>query len=199
MSKKEFRAGYFPGQFRAVEDNENLQLSGYFIRYNEPTELSPDYIELVTRDAINRSLKEIDIRCLFNHNTGQVLGRCGNGTLTLKSDDKGLWGTVTINRADSEAIAVYERVKRGDINGCSFGFYPVSTEYTDREDGKVEARLTDIDLFEVSIVTFPAYPQTEIKARNQDLADYKSELLEAKKLKIKETLNYEPNYFSESH
>lgn len=62
------------------------------------------------------------------------------------------------------AMDVYARVKRGDITGCSFGFYPISERWEDRDDG-THYVVEEADTIEVSICTFPAYPQTEIDAR----------------------------------
>jgi HK97 family phage prohead protease len=78
-----------------------------------------------------------------------VLGRTANNTLTLKSDEIGLWGSVEINREDSEAMSAYARIKRGDVAGCSFGFYPIKEEAVKREGGGKKYVIREMDLFEV--------------------------------------------------
>lgn len=165
---------------RESEDNEKKYLEGYFIRFNEKTELQKGLFETIDPEAVERSIEE-DIVCLFNHDTAKVLGRAGNGTLKLTADDKGLFGVVEINENDKEALDVYARVLRGDINACSFGFYPISEELIKHDDGSVEFVVKDADIKEVSIVTFPAYPTTQIEARAAQVRDMKERALKARK------------------
>ncbi|CAM3678479.1 HK97 family phage prohead protease [Aeromicrobium ponti] len=185
----EKRTSFLTSQFRAEEQDEKLFLEGYFIRYNEETELYDGVFEEVAPEAVIKSLEKNDIRCLFNHDSGVVLGRVGNKTLELKSDEKGLYGKVEINRNDPEAMAIYARIQRGDINACSFGFYPVKEDYEIRTDGSTKFIIREADLYEVSAVTFPAYPQTEISARQQDIEAIKKEKLNIRKQKLKEMLS----------
>lgn len=182
------RTSFLESKFRADEQEDKLYLEGYFIKYNAETELYPSVFEEIDSQAVTNSLVNNDIRCLFNHDTGIVLGRTGNKTLELKSDEKGLYGKVEINRDDPEAMAIYARINRGDINACSFGFIPVREDIEMRDDGTTKFIVREIDLFEVSCVTFPAYPQTEIAARNSDIEKVKKQKLEIRKSKLKERL-----------
>jgi len=184
----EKRTSFLTTQFRAEELEDKLFIEGYFIKFNSETELWRNTYEKIAPESIVRSLKDADIRSLFNHDTSLVLGRTGNGTLELKADEVGLWGKVEINRQDSSAMDAYARIQRGDVTGCSFGFYPVNETYEEREDGGDLITVTDLDLFEISACTFPAYPQTEISARKKDVASFKREKLEIKKQKLKERL-----------
>lgn len=168
---------------RSEEDSKDLIIEGYFAKFNDRTEITEDMIEFISKDAFKNSLVKNDIRCLFNHNTDVVLGRSTAGTLILYEDDVGLYGRLSINEKDTEALNIYERVKRGDVSGCSFGFYPVVEELS-FEDGKAIFNLKEVDLLEVSICTFPAYPTTEINARNDDIKNK----LEKKKIILKEKL-----------
>ena len=188
MNKVNKRTSFLESQFRAAEQEDKLFLEGYFIRYNEETELYPGVFEEVAPEAVLKSLAKNDVRCLFNHDSSVVLGRAGNKTLELHSDDKGLYGKVEINRNDPQAMAVYARIQRGDINACSFGFYPVNEDYESRSDGSSKFVIREADLFEVSCVTFPAYPQTEIAARNSDIEAIKKQKLNQRKQKLKEML-----------
>lgn len=183
------RTSFLESEFRAEEREDKLFLEGYFIRYNEETELYAGVYEEVAPGAVLKSLANNDIRCLFNHDSGVVLGRAGNKTLELKSDDKGLYGKVEINRNDPEAMAVYARIQRGDINACSFGFVPTKQDYENRSDGSVKFVVREMELFEVSAVTFPAYPQTEIAARQKDIEAIKKEKFNTRKRKLKELLS----------
>lgn len=182
------REMYFRTDFQTRQENDAKYIEGYFIRFNEETELWDGVFEEVDPKAVDDSLKNNDIRCLFNHDTSIVLGRTGNGTLELKKDDKGLFGRVKINPNDKQALDIYARIERGDINACSFGFNIIDEEIQNRDDGTTKFVLKKIDLHEVSPVTFPAYPTTSIQARKQDLAEHKKRKLEAKKNKLKERL-----------
>lgn len=182
------REMYFRTDFQTRQENDAKYIEGYFIRFNEETELWDGVFEEVAPEAVDDSLKNNDIRCLFNHDTSIVLGRTGNGTLELKKDSKGIFGRVKINPNDKQALDIYARIERGDINACSFGFNIINEEIQNRDDGAVKFILKKIDLHEVSPVTFPAYPTTSIQARKQDLAEHKKLKLEAKKNKLKERL-----------
>ena len=191
--KLEKRTGYFHSKFRASESEseDKLFLEGYFIRYGEETELFEGVYEEVRPGAGKKSLEENDIRCLFNHDTGAVLGRTSNGTLILTEDEKGVYGKVEINREDPQAMSVYAKVQRGDIDGCSFGFYINQDSSEARDDGNgMKFYLEEVDVFEVSCVTFPAYPQTDIAARFKDVETLRKQNLERQKQKLKERLSH---------
>lgn len=147
------------------DKEDDLILEGYFIKFNEETELYRDVYEVIDPLAVSKSLENNDIKAFFNHDPAIVLGRTGNSTLELKADQKGLKGTIKINKEDNEAVNIYNRVKRGDINKCSFGFNIINEEITRREDGATLIRILEANLIEVSIVTFPAYENTNIEAR----------------------------------
>ena len=114
-------------------------------------------------DALNG-----DIRALVNHDTTLVLGRTTAGTLSLRADKTGLWGSVTINQADQDAMNLYERVKRGDVSQCSFGFDIIDQSTEVMENGTTVWKLNKVKLYEVSVVTFPAYEDTSVQARKRD-------------------------------
>lgn len=186
----ETREAYFKTELQTREtENKEKVIEGYFIRFNEETELMPGMFEEINPTAVSRSLTNNDIYCLFNHDSKSPLGRTGNKTLELRADNKGLWGSVKINEDDPESISVYAKVKRGDIHGCSFGFYPLDEEIQNRDDGTVKFIVRDADIKEVTVCTFPAYPTTSIQAREKDLQNQKKRALDIKKSKLKERLN----------
>ena len=94
-----------------------------------------------------------------------------------------------INENDSFAKDAYERIKRGDVKQCSFGFRILSEEYIQHDNGETEYRITKVDLWEVSPVTFPAYKSTTISARKEDLKARESQHLETMKNKSKERID----------
>lgn len=153
-------------EFLTREDGEDLKIEGYFAVFDSVYEIAPGMSESIAPGAFSKTLSG-DIRALTNHDTTLVLGRTKAHTLELREDSHGLWGSIKINRNDADAMNLYERVKRGDVDQCSFGFNIRSEDTDIREDGSVHWTLRDVDLFEVSACTFPAYEETSISARNQ--------------------------------
>ena len=185
----EKRNAYFEGGLKIrAEDNGEKYIEGYFAVFNQETELWKDWFEQIAPGAFANSLQNNDIRCLFNHNTDFVMGRMSAGTLELKEDTYGLWGRVKINERDSAAMDVYERVARGDITGCSFGFYPISEEKRIDDNDAWHWTVKEADTSEVSICPFPAYPQTEIQARSSEQAEQRKQKLERQRKALKEKL-----------
>lgn len=168
-----------------AEGDTDKYIEGYFIVYNQETELWPGYFEKVAPEAMNNTLGN-DIRALINHDTTLVLGRNKSGTLELKSDGHGLWGSIKINPNDGDAMNLYERVKRGDVSQCSFGFNVLDEENEFRDDGTIHTTLKKIDLHEVSVCTFPAYEETGVQARQKEIEQYREKQLEVRKKKLLE-------------
>ena len=154
-------------QFQVREAEGDLSIEGYFSVFNSIYELWPGATESVAPGAFSETLGD-DIRALVNHNDTLVLGRNKAGTLELREDSHGLWGKIKVNPNDSDAMNLYERVKRGDVNQCSFGFMIESEETEFREDGSIHWTIRKVKLFEVSVCTFPAYEATEVSARKAD-------------------------------
>ena len=156
-----------PSAFQTREENEDLYIEGYFSVFNTDYELWPGATESVARGAFSDTLGN-DVRALIDHESRLVLGRSRAGTLELQEDSHGLWGRIKINRADSDAMNLYERVRRGDVDQCSFGF-DITAEETDyRDDGSVHWTIRGVNLYEVSVVTFPAYEATLVSSRKKD-------------------------------
>lgn len=153
-------------QTRADED-KNPEIAGYFAVFDEIYDIFPGYSERIDPHAFDKSING-DIRALTDHNTAKVLGRTTAGTLSLKVDDHGLYGVIAVNPNDREAMDLYARVKRGDVNQCSFGFVIDAALDEYRDNGDVLTTIMDLTLFEVSVCTFPAYESTEVEARAKD-------------------------------
>ncbi len=151
-------------QFETREEGEQLHIAGYFSVFGSMYEIGPAMSESIDRHAFDNTLGG-DIRALTNHDTTLVLGRTKAHTLELRVDEHGLWGDVVINPNDQDAMNLYERVKRGDVDQCSFGFNIISEETEFRDDGSVHWTITEVDLHEVSVCTFPAYEETNVSAR----------------------------------
>lgn len=163
----------FRTEFETREaDDGQKTISGYFAVFDSQTELFPGGYEQIAPEAFDSSMSG-DVRALINHDTRLVLGRTKAGTLRLRKDSHGLWGDITINEKDSDAMNLYERVKRGDVDQCSFGFI-INAEDTEwRDDGTVLWTIRDVELLEVSPCTFPQYEDTGISARHKEIDQHK--------------------------
>ncbi len=147
-------------------------ITGHAAVFNEEYVLwdSDSYraVEKVKPGAFTRALKEKhDVRCLFNHDPNQLLGRTSAGTMKLKQDDQGLYFDTT--PPDTQlGRDVVTLVKRGDISGASFAFTVTKQNVTEvTVDNKIirTREIEDVDLFDASPVTYPAYTGTDVNAR----------------------------------
>lgn len=177
-----------PQKFETREDGENLVIEGYFAVFNSIYDIAPGMSESIAPGAFTRSLSN-DVRALINHDTTLVLGRTAAHTLELREDAHGLWGKISVNPKDGDAMNLYERVKRGDVDQCSIGFEIVSEETDFREDGSVHWEIREVNLWEVSCCTFPAYEETSISARSKQREDILKRRNDAWKKQMKERLH----------
>lgn len=154
-------------QFATRDDNGALAIEGYFAVFNSNYDIAPGLSESIAPGAFDNTLSG-DIRALINHDTTLVLGRTKANTLQLRTDAHGLWGHIDINPNDTDAMNLYNRVQRGDVDQCSFGFDIISEETDFREDGSIHWTIKEVKLYEVSPCTFPAYEETNIAARTKE-------------------------------
>lgn len=188
MSDRNIRQARSVSQkFQTREDEAGGRyISGYFSVFNSIYELWDGATESVAPGAFDETLGG-DIRCLTDHDSRLVLGRTTAGTLRLQVDEKGLWGEVQINDADQDAVNLYERVKRGDVNQCSFGFDILEEDRTE-EDGIVHWTIKRVKLYEVSVVTFPAYEETGVTARKAEFEQIKKRKLQERKAALQKRI-----------
>jgi len=156
-------------EFKTREDGEEKRIEGYFAVFNSTYQIAPDMSESIAVGAFTGALGD-DIRALIDHNTMYVLGRNTAGTLELHEDQRGLWGSILINPNDQDAMNLWHRVERGDVNQCSFGFDILEEETDFLGDGSVHWTIKRVKLYEVSVCTFPAYAETSVQARKEDKA-----------------------------
>ncbi len=151
---------------RANED-KSLSLSGYAVRFNEPSGLLyGEFVEYIERGAFD-GVNMDKVFMLYNHNSDYVLGNTRSDTLTLSVTEVGLRFQVDLPDT-AKAKEVHELVKRGDINGMSFGF-TVNADNWDMKSEPVTRKITEIgELLEISVVPFPAYEATEVDARTTE-------------------------------
>ena len=164
-------------------------IAGYFAVFNSDYEIWPGAREQVAPGAFSKCL-DGDVRALADHDTRLVLGRTTAGTLVLKEDERGLYGEIKINENDSDAMNLYARVQRGDITQCSFGFDIVDEEFYEEPGGQTcRWIIREVILYEVSVVTFPAYEATQVTARQKDRANIQKRQTEVWRKTMKERLN----------
>lgn len=180
-------------ELRTSDEDNNPVIEGYFAVFGDIYEVWDGATESIAPGAFDESISG-DVRSLYNHNDDLVLGRTSAGTMELRQDSHGLWGRVKINTNDTEAMNAYERIKRGDITGCSFGFN-IAEETTEvRDDGTVHWTITKVNpLYEISPCTFPAYEATHVSARKKNLDDIAKRKLELRKIEIRKKLKGERN------
>ena len=189
MERQERQLRSVTTEFATRQDGDTPHISGYFAVFNSIYEIAPGMSESIAPGAFSRTLSG-DVRALINHDTTMVLGRTKAHTLSLTEDERGLWGDVTINPNDQDAMNLYERVKRGDVDQCSFGFEIVREDTEIHEDGSIHWTIREVKLFEVSACTFPAYEETNISAREAQRDDIRARRLIAWKNDMKARINH---------
>lgn len=147
-------------------DEEKNELTGYAARFNVWSEDLGFFKERIKKGAFKKTIEEGDIRALFNHDPNLILGRTTNGTLHLEEDNKGLLYTVKLPDV-SYVRDLKVSIKRQDITGNSFGFKTIQDKWTFKPDKELDERdLIEVKLRDISPVTFPAYPQTNVQVRS---------------------------------
>ncbi|MFD2911331.1 HK97 family phage prohead protease [Jeotgalibacillus terrae] len=163
MRKREMRTFNITKlQARDATDQQPPKVTGYAAVFNSKTSIGDYFEEVIEPGAFSRTLSENqDIRALFNHNWDHVLGRTKSGTLRLEEDERGLRFEIELpNTSLGRDLA--ESMQRGDINQCSFGFYiEEGKEMWDYTADPALRTILEVELYEISIVSIPAYEETE--------------------------------------
>lgn len=187
MNREARQVRSIASDFTTREDGEELRIEGYFAVFNSDYQITSDMSESVAPGAFSDAMSD-DVRALIDHETRLVLGRNRAGTLELREDSHGLWGSILVNPNDQDAMNLYSRVRRGDVNQCSFGFdiLDEGTEY--REDGTIHWTIRKVKLYEVSVCTFPAYAETNVQARQAQYQEIKRREMEKTRQELRERL-----------
>ena len=158
-------------------DGMGPKITGYAAVFDKWSEDLGGFKEKIRSGAFKKAIGKSDVRGLFNHDSNYVLGRQSNGTLTIKEDKNGLW--MEIDPPDTQIIRdlVLAPIKRGDIKEQSFAFVVANggdewkNLHGEKPDEPVTRTITEVDeLFDVSPVTYPAYPDTSVALRSMDKA-----------------------------
>jgi HK97 family phage prohead protease len=146
-------------EMRASEDGNVF--TGYAAVFDSPSEPMP-FIEYVRKGAFTKTLKDgADVRLLIDHE-GVPLARTKSGTLTLEEDERGLRVEASLDPMNPDAQRVISAMKRGDLSQMSFAFRTIKDAFS--ADGMVR-ELREVQLFDVSVVTYPAYEDTIAELR----------------------------------
>lgn len=162
MPKFERRAFTLEG----LKADESGKIRGHAAVFNSLSEDMWGMRERIKPGAFRRSIREKqDVRALWNHNSDYVLGRTKSGTLTIAEDERGL--LVEIDPPDTQwAKDLQESIRRGDVDQMSFGFIVGTDEWHMENDELIRDIIEVKELFDVSPVTYPAYPATDVSVRS---------------------------------
>jgi uncharacterized protein len=163
---------------RAAAEDDGARFTGHAAVFNSRTNignpLTWGFVEEIAPGAFTRTIAEADVRMLIDHTSQLIVARTSAGTLRLAQDRVGLAVDAELSAELSYVKDLKINLRIGNLDGMSFGFYvradTWSTETVDTDAGPVEIevrRITDVDLVEVSVVTFPAYPDTDAALRAQ--------------------------------
>ena len=193
IDKEKFQTRSLPAHLEvreATTTEENPKIEGYFSGFGDIYDMGYGLSESVDRHSFDETIAG-DVRALVDHDTAKVLGRTSAHTLDLKVDEHGLWGSIDVNPNDTDAMNLYARVQRGDVNQCSFGFEILDETTEFRENGDIHWTINKVKLYEVSVCTFPAYESTSVSARSKDAEELRKRQLDAWKEQMRKKLKKE--------
>lgn len=151
-------------------DNGKKTITGYAVKWemkSQPLGYWYRFKEQFKKGAFTETITQDDQRALWSHDTSKVLGRTKNDTLRLFEDDIGL--RFELDLPDTTlGEDVYKTIKRGDVDGVSFGFKMVKEEWDESDPDNIIRSVTKAKLLEISPVAFPAYPDSTVSAREYD-------------------------------
>lgn len=163
MTSREVRGG-IPAEIRA--DADGVKVAGYAAVFNERADIAGMFVEVIAPGAFREAIGRDDVVFLVNHD-GLPLARTRSKTLTLTEDSKGLRMETVLDGDDPDVKAITGKMKRGDLDKMSFAFRATKQEWDDTTDPPTRT-IREVELFDVSIVTQPAYDGTSIALRSLD-------------------------------
>lgn len=164
----ETRSG-LPIEFRAADDGM-IVVEGYAAVFNEPTDIGGVFTEVVAPGAFRSALaRKDDVEFLINHG-GLPLARSTAGNLTMKEDSRGLHIRALLDPEDPDVQRIVPKMRAGMLSEMSFAFQATGQRWDTPADGPDLRTITDVVLFDVSVVNRGAYPQTSIALRSRDEA-----------------------------
>lgn len=146
------------------DDDGPIKVSGYAAVFNERTSIGGYFDEQIAPGAFKDAINRDDVVFLINHE-GLPLARTRSGTLALKEDQRGLHMTTELDANDPDVLTIVPKMERGDLDKMSFAFRAEVEEWDESGDTPLRT-IKQVTLFDVSIVTQPAYDSTEIGLRS---------------------------------
>lgn len=166
---------------QTLEKSEDNVVEGYALKFNKESRDLGGFVETISPDALE-GVDLTDVRCFLDHDSSKLLGRTSSGTLELTVDDIGLHFRCTLPNTSTGRDAM-ELVKRGDLNQCSFGFTVAKDKWTKTKDIMQRSINKIGSLLEISLVSIPAYDDTDVRVATRSLEEVVNEL-EKEKLEI---------------
>lgn len=152
-------------ELRVARDNGSAKIVGYAAVFDVLSEELWGFREKIAPGAFSKTIREADVRALWNHDSNYVLGRTKSGTLSLMEDEIGL--AIEVEPPDAQwARDLMVSIDRSDVDQMSFGFYTIRDKWEMDDDEELIRTLQEVELFDVSPVTYPAYPQTTVQLRS---------------------------------
>jgi HK97 family phage prohead protease len=167
----ERRASPVPAQADLSDDR---LIRGYAVVFNALSTDLGGFRERILPQAVNRSLKA-DVRALVDHDSAKVLGRTTAGTLTLRKDKHGLSTLIEPDLEISYARDIVRSIARREVTGMSFAFFVLEDDWH-KEDGGIVRDVIDMEISEISVVTFPAYLDTDVAVATRSMHQFQSTL-----------------------
>lgn len=162
MNDLEIRAG-IPVEVREDDDGQ-IRVAGYAAVFDEETDIGGMFREAIAPGAFSDAVGRDDVVFLVNHD-GLPLARTRSGTLRLKEDERGLYMEADLDPTDPDVRGIVPKMKRGDLDKMSFGFIAERQKWDDMDSKYPKRTIEQARLFDVSVVTTPAYNGTEIALR----------------------------------
>lgn len=159
------------------QEDEKEKIVGYAAVFDSLSENLGGFREKIQQGAFKRSLENgADVRALMNHDPNYILGRNKSGTLVVQEDSRGLKIEITPPET-TWARDLMTSMDRGDISEMSFAFATIDDRW-EEENGETIRTLKEVDISDVSVVTYPAYKATSVQVRSasQVFEDYKQQL-----------------------
>lgn len=163
MAERESRWSAQSVEVREADDG-TVRVEGYAAVFNQETDIGGMFREVIAPGAFRAAIGRDDVVFLVNHE-GLPIARSRSGTLEMREDATGLWIGATLDASDPDVRAIVPKMKRGDLDKMSFAFTAVRQTWDESEDPPLRT-VEDASLYDVSIVTTPAYAGTSIALRS---------------------------------
>lgn len=164
LERRNFGTGKLKVEQRA--ESQSNTIIGHAAVFNSRSEDLGGFTEQIATGAFDDVLND-DVRALFNHNQNFVLGRTISKTLRLSIDEQGLRYEIDIPNT-TVGNDLLESINRGDISQSSFGFIVGEDEWEKKDNNNLRTITKVARLYDVSPVTYPAYPETNAAVRSME-------------------------------